>query len=46
MQEYLCSVKGKRFTLTKGVHEALADFRWLAEDVSNLPTRIYERVPS
>ena len=31
--------------LSKGVHEALADLRWLAEDVSNFPTRIYELVP-
>ena len=44
MQEALCHVKGKRVTLYKGVHEALADFRWLAEDVSNRPTRIYELV--
>ena len=27
MQEALCHVKGKRVTLSKGVHEALADFR-------------------
>ena len=44
MQEYLCHVKSKRVTLSKGVHEDLADFRWLAEDVSNLPTRIYELI--
>ena len=44
MQEALCHVKGKRFTLSKGVHEALAYFRWLAEDVSKRPTHIYELV--
>ena len=32
-------------TLSKGVHEALAYFRWLAEDVENCPTLIYELVP-
>ena len=33
------------FTLSEGAHEALADFRWLAEDIANRPTRIYELVP-
>ena len=45
IQEALCHVKVKRVTLSKGVHEASADFRWLAEDVSNRPTSIYELVP-
>ena len=45
MQEDLCQVKGKRVTLSTGVHEALSDFRWLAEDVANRPTRMYELVP-
>ena len=45
MQEALCHVKGKRVILSKGVHEALADFCWLAEDVANHPTRTYELVP-
>ena len=45
MQEALFYVKGKRVTLSKVVHKALAEFRWLAEDVSNRPTRIYELVP-
>ena len=44
IQEALCHVKVKRVTLSKGVHEALADFRWLTEDVTNRPTRIYELV--
>ena len=45
MQEELFHVKGKRVTLSTGVHESLSDFRWLAEDVSNRPTRIYKLVP-
>ena len=44
MQEVLCHFKGKSVTLSTGVHEALADFRWLAEDVANRPTRMYELV--
>ena len=31
--------------LSKGVHEALTDFHWLAKDVENRPTHIYELVP-
>ena len=45
MQEALCHVKGKRVTLSTGVHKALSDFKWLAEDVANRPTRMYELVP-
>ena len=45
MQEALFRVKGKRVTLFTGVHEALEDFKWLDEDVSNCPTRMYELVP-
>ena len=45
MQEALCLVKDKRFTLSTGVHEALSDFKWLAEDVANCPTQMYELVP-
>ena len=45
IQEALCHVKEKRVTLSKVVHEALVDLRWLAENVSNLPTRIYKIVP-
>ena len=45
MQEALCHVKGKRVTLSTGVHEALKDFKWLAEDVANRPTCMYELVP-
>ena len=45
MKEALCHVKGKRVTMSTGVHEAMADFLWLAEDVANFPTRMYELVP-
>ena len=39
MQEALCPFKGKRVTLSTGVHNALADFKWLSEDVANRPTK-------
>ena len=45
MQEALCHVKSKRVTLPPGVHDALDDFKWLAEDVAKRPTRMYELVP-
>ena len=45
MQEALCHVKGKRVTLSPGVHNALDDFKWLAEDVAKRPTQMYELVP-
>ena len=45
MQEALCHVKGKRVTLSPGVHDALDDFKWLAEDVTKRTTRMYELVP-
>ena len=45
MQEALFHVKGKRVTLSTGVYVALAEFKWLAEDVANRPTRMYELVP-
>ena len=45
MKEALCHVKGKRVTMSTGVHEAMTDFLWLAEDVANFPTRMYELVP-
>ena len=45
IQEDLFHVKGKRVTLSTGVHEALSDFLWLAEDVANCPARMYELVP-
>ena len=45
MQEALCHVKGKRVILSPGVHDALDDFKWLAEDVAKRPTRMYKLVP-
>ena len=45
MQEALCHVKGQRVTLSTGVHEALEEFKCLAGDVANRPTRMYELVP-
>ena len=45
MQEALCHVKVKRVTLSPGVHDALENFKWLAEDVAKRPTRMYKLVP-
>ena len=45
MQEALCHVKGKRVTLYTGVHEALDDFKWLADNVAKRPTWMNEFVP-
>ena len=36
---------GERILLTPHFHDALDDFRWLAEDVGGRPTRIGEVVP-
>ena len=38
-------VEGKRVLLTRGIHQALEEFRWLAEDLSKRPTRLYAIVP-
>ena len=35
-------MEGKWVTLTKGVQQALTDFRWLAEDLGSRSTRLYE----
>ena len=45
IHEALCQVKFKRVTLSIVVHEAFGDFKWLAEDVANRPTQMYELVP-
>ena len=45
MQEFLFHVKDKKVALSKGVHEALVDFSWLAENLANRPTCIYKLVP-
>ena len=34
-----------RIALNKGVHQALDDFRWLANDLTSRPTRVAELVP-
>lgn len=40
------SLQGKgRVSLKKGVHQALDDFRWIANDLTTRPTRIAELVP-
>ena len=35
---------GKRATMTKGVHQALADLPWLAQDLERLSTCLYKLV--
>ena len=45
LQKALTDRKGGRVTLKRGVHQALDDFRWLANDLSSRPTRIAELVP-
>jgi hypothetical protein len=34
-----------RIALNKGVHQALDDFRWIAKDLTDRPTRIQELIP-
>ena len=45
MQLALATKIKSRVTLSRGVHDALADFRWLLNDIKNRPTRIAELVP-
>ena len=45
MQHALANRVSTRVTLSKGVHQALDDFRWLLRDISSRPTRIAELVP-
>ena len=45
MQEGLNHVEGRSLVLTRGVHQAPSDFRWLSEDLSRRPPRLYELVP-
>ena len=42
MKEALHHVEGKRVALTRGVHQSLTDFRWLVENLSKLPKRMYD----
>jgi hypothetical protein len=36
---------GARIRLSQGVHDCLDDFRWIANDLADRPTRLYEIVP-
>ena len=45
MQQALSNSPKTRVALTKGVHQALDDFRWMHKDIANRPTRIAEVVP-
>ena len=45
MQHALSARTGTRINLNKGVHHALADFKWILNDISSRPTRIAELVP-
>ena len=45
MQNALSDSPKTRVALTKGVHQALNDFRWMDENISSRPTRIAELIP-
>jgi hypothetical protein len=45
LQNALSLQQKSRVTLNKGVHQALEDFRWLAQDLTSRPTSIQEVVP-
>jgi hypothetical protein len=45
LQEALRHQTDGRIRLSKGVHDTLDDFRWLAADLASRPTRLYEIVP-
>ena len=45
MQNALSDTKKTRVALTKGVHQALDDFRWMHANITSRPTRIAELVP-
>ena len=44
IQQDLHQVDGKLVALTRGVHQALANFQCLAEDLGQQPTQLYEIV--
>ena len=44
MQESLCNAKGNRVTITKVVHQALAYFCWMVQDLEGCPTHLYKLV--
>jgi hypothetical protein len=45
LQLALSRASGSRINLTKGVHAALADFKWILDDIAAGPTRIAELIP-
>ena len=45
MQLALSNQKGTRIALKKGVHNAIADFKVLLNDIASRPTRIAELIP-
>lgn len=45
LQNALCLKDKARVALNRGVHQALDDFRWIANDLTSRPTRIQELVP-
>jgi hypothetical protein len=45
LQEALRHPSDGRIRLSQGVHDTLDDLRWLANDLSTRPTRLYEIVP-
>ena len=45
LQNAMDKTSKTRVALDKGVHQALDDFRWLADDITGRPTRIAELVP-
>jgi hypothetical protein len=45
LQQNLRSKEGGRINLSKGTHQALDDFRWIARDLTSRPTRIAELIP-
>mmetsp|Transcript_14147 Transcript_14147/g.26545 ORF Transcript_14147/g.26545 Transcript_14147/m.26545 type:complete len:786 (+) Transcript_14147:1982-4339(+) len=45
LQKALQTRHGHRVTLTRDVHQALRDFRWILNNLSERPTRIAELVP-
>ncbi|KAL3827591.1 hypothetical protein ACHAXA_002088, partial [Cyclostephanos tholiformis] len=45
MQHALSECMGGRIALTKGVHDAMDDFRWMCANITTRPTRIAELIP-
>jgi hypothetical protein len=45
LQEALRHKKGTRITITSQIHQTLADFRWIVDNLCERPTRIAELVP-